>query len=424
MKITILNGNQPSTAFDSYLAALVQKLNIQENKVNLLNLRDLNLRYCTGCFGCWVKTPGTCSNPDDSERILEAVINSDFTLWAAPLRMGYPGELLKRALDKSIPLIHPYFAVVQGEAHHRPRYEHYPRLGLLVERENDTDQQDLEIIRWILGRNALNMKSHLEFSLTTEVSPGELAERISQQPGSPVSFPRDLGPTQGGEITPPHTLTLFNGSPRGRKGNTPIMLTRFGEGFASAPDRDYELLQLNRLNDLEEQVQAFQEADCVWLGFPLYTDAMPALVKRFIEALEPFKGHLDNPPIGFLVQSGFPEALHSRYVERYLEKLVSRLGSPYLGTIVKGGGEGVRMMPDGANRKLFGDLQGLGAGLAQEGALDPELLARVAGLERYPGWMVPVMKALVKVPVYSWYWNSQLKKNGVFEERFAQPYQN
>jgi multimeric flavodoxin WrbA len=424
MNITILNGSQSSKSFDSYLEALNQELQSRNQSVEMIDLRDLKLRYCTGCFGCWVKTPGTCSNPDDSGRMLEAVINSDFTLWAAPLRMGYPDETLKRALDKSIPLIHPYFEVVEGEAHHRPRYEHYPRLGLLVEREDDTNQQDLEIIRWILGRNALNMKSQLEFSLTTEVSPGELAERISRKTGSTVAIPRDLSPTRGVRITPPRSLTIFNGSPRGRKGNTPIMLTRFGEGFASAPDRAYKLLHLNRLNDLEEQVQAFQEADCVWLGFPLYTDAMPALVKRFIEALEPFKGHLDNPPLGFLVQSGFPEALHSRYVERYLEKLVSRLGSSYLGTIVKGGGEGVRMMPDGANRKLFSDLRGLGAGLAEKGSLDSKLLSRVAGLERYPGWMVPVMKALIKIPFYSWYWNSQLKKNGVFEERFAQPYQN
>ena len=89
-------------------------------------------------------------------------------------------------------------------------------------------------------------------------------------------------------------------------------------------------------------VQAFAGAECVLLGFPLYTDAMPGMVKHFIEALEPLAGRKDNPSLGFLVQSGFPEGLHSRYVERYLEKLAERLGCPYLGTIVKGNGEGVR----------------------------------------------------------------------------------
>jgi len=36
-----------------------------------------------------------------------------------------------------------------------------------------------------------------------------------------------------------------------------------------------------------------------------------------------------NPPLGFIVQSDFPEGLHWRYVERYLEKLAARSGSPY-----------------------------------------------------------------------------------------------
>ena len=43
------------------------------------------------------------------------------------------------------------------------------------------------------------------------------------------------------------------------------------------------------------QVQAFADAECVWLGFPLYTDGMPGIVKTFIEALEPLKGREDNP---------------------------------------------------------------------------------------------------------------------------------
>jgi hypothetical protein len=58
-----------------------------------------------------------------------------FVLWAAPLKMGFPSSLLKMALDKHLPLIHPYMLVDHGEAHHRKRYAHYPRIGLLLEKE-------------------------------------------------------------------------------------------------------------------------------------------------------------------------------------------------------------------------------------------------------------------------------------------------
>jgi hypothetical protein len=109
-------------------------------------------------------------------------------------------------------------------------------------------------------------------------------------------------------------------------------------------------------------------------------------------------------------------------VEGYLQKLAARLGSPYLGTIVKGGGEGVRMTPEKGTADLFGSLQGLGKSLAQDGRLDPDLLAAVVGVERYPAYLSPVFKVFTRLPVASWYWDTQLKENKTYEQRYAQPY--
>ena len=312
--------------------------------------------------------------------------------------------------------------VDQGEAHHRKRYDRYPRLGLVLEPEVDTDTRDLEIVTDIFSRLALNLKSKLEFSLPSATPVEELVNRIVEEPLSYLPIKKGLSPTVGASITPPKHLTIFNGSPRGNKGNTPIMLTQFGGGFASVAGRTYEMRNLNRLNDHNKFSQEFREAESIWMGFPLYTDAMPGLVKAFIESLDALREREFNPPIGFLVQSGFPEALHSRYVERYLEKLTARLNAPYLGTIVKGGGEGVRMMPRQRNAGLFKGLQGLGRGFAEKGILDPELLSDVAGVERYSPLLRPVFKVFLRTSAASWYWDSQLKQNGVFEERFAQPY--
>jgi len=82
-------------------------------------------------------------------------------------------------------------------------------------------------------------------------------------------------------------LAVFNGSPRGRKGNSKIVLDHFLSGFESNPKNSYELYYLNRLKDAKLFVQAFGEAETVLLVHPLYTDAMPAIVKHFIEQLEP-----------------------------------------------------------------------------------------------------------------------------------------
>lgn len=419
MKITVLNGNPDPSPFDAYLAQVKSSLERDGNSVTQLNLRNLKLRYCTGCWGCWVKTPGECASQDASLEIGRAVINADFVLWAGPLKMGFPAALLKMAMDKHLPLIHPYMVVDQGEAHHLKRYARYPRLGLLVEKEATTDEQDLQIVGDIHCRTGLNFKSRLEFCLTSETGVEELAGRIAGRPAGhrPLALPGRLGPTQGVAIRPPGRLTIFNGSPRGRRGNSPRMLEQFAQGFGG-PSEMHHLIQVK---STESFLQAFATAECAWIGFPLYTDSMPGVVKHFFEALEPLVGREGNPPLGFLVQSGFPEGLHSRYIERYLEKLAARLGSPYLGTIVKGGGEGIRIMPPEATQGLFAKLQALGAGLARNGRLDPAILAQVASPERFPAILEPVFRVFLRLPLAHGYFDGMLKENGAYNRRFARP---
>jgi multimeric flavodoxin WrbA len=418
MKFTILNGNPVTSAFDDYLRQLKGILESGGDQVTLLYLRDLNLHYCIGCFGCWVKTPGQCIARDASLAIDQSVISSDFTLWAAPLKMGFPSALLKAAIDKHLPLIHPYMVVDHNEAHHRKRYTHYPRLGLLLEIEATTDERDLQIVTDIFCRTALNFKTRLEFSLTTQTPVAELARRMSNSTRNPIALPQRLPATRGFAISPPNRLTLFNGSPRGRRGNTPIMLTQIAQGFAGPTDT-YHLV---RLKEIDQMVHTFSDAECVILGFPLYTDAMPGVVKHFIEALEPLADGRHNPPLGFLVQSGFPEGLHSRYVERYLEKLATNLGSIYLGTIVRGRGERTRDMTSEVNLPLFTNLRTLGANLATEGRFDPTILEAIARPERFPIFMWPVFQILLRLPMGHGYFDDMLNQNGTFPQRFAQPF--
>lgn len=171
MRITILNGNPDAgnLAFEQYTAGLSQALNDGGAQVTTLTLREMDIRYCTGCWACWVKTPGECQSKDESSVVRQAVINSDLTVMAAPVVMGYPSALMKKAVDKLVPIVLPYVTLVQGEVHHVARYPHYPRLALLLEPEASTDAEDIEIISDLFSRAALNFQSDLAFThLTTQ----------------------------------------------------------------------------------------------------------------------------------------------------------------------------------------------------------------------------------------------------------------
>lgn len=182
MRITLLNGipdeNHPE--FDQYLAELQKFLGGKGHPAQLLSLRDLQARYCTGCWACWVKTPGKCIFEDDSHQVCRAVIQSDFVLFASPVLMGYLSALLKKFIDKLIPLVHPYITVDHGEAHHWARYApgQYPPGGLLLEKPAGADEEDLEIITAIHERTMLNLKTRNAFTLLTDRPVKEVAHAI------------------------------------------------------------------------------------------------------------------------------------------------------------------------------------------------------------------------------------------------------
>ena len=217
-------------------------------------------------------------------------------------------------------------------------------------------------------------------------------------------------------------LTVFNGSPRGKEGSTEIFIEQLLAGFESLEGNSSERFYLKHVREVEEFRQAFSEAEAVLLAFPLYTDAMPGIVMAFIESLEPLCGREGNPLIGFMVQSGFPEATHSRHVEQYLEKLADRLGCVYAGTIVKGNGTSVSVMPPLMTRGLFEALRQVGESFGWTGEFDRAMLAKLARPERFPWWMVPLMTVRDLPFINFLYWDSELRKNGGYKRRFTRPY--
>ena len=182
MKITILNGNPHpgSIGFDNYLDDLSGLLESSQHAVAILKLREMDIRYCVGCFDCWVKTPGECIAADDSRDICREYINSDFALFASPIIMGFTSALLKKAHDKLIPLILPYFEIVHNECHHAPRYEKYPPLGLLLEKSKGADEEDIKIISDIYRRDAINLKASFCFTRLTSDPVEEVAGEINR----------------------------------------------------------------------------------------------------------------------------------------------------------------------------------------------------------------------------------------------------
>jgi multimeric flavodoxin WrbA len=164
MKVTILNGGmmQGESNFSVYLEKLAEKFR-ENHSINLYPLNQMNLHYCTGCWSCWWKTPGRCSINDDAEKIFRSFISSDFVILASPLMAGFTSSSLKKITDRLIVLLHPYIQLINGECHHQKRYEKYPDFGLILEKEPDTDNEDIDIVKNIYDRFAINFHCKKKF---------------------------------------------------------------------------------------------------------------------------------------------------------------------------------------------------------------------------------------------------------------------
>jgi multimeric flavodoxin WrbA len=180
MRITILNGEPESASnFQEYLSDVARRLASSGHAITTLNLRELDLKGCSGCFGCWVKTPGECAKRDDSAHICRAAIAADLLLLASPMTMGFTTALLKHAADQMIGLLLPNFEIEKGEVHHRARYAHYPNFGLLLGAGGDSDAEDIAITTEMWARMARNMKTRMAFTALASRSAQEVADEIA-----------------------------------------------------------------------------------------------------------------------------------------------------------------------------------------------------------------------------------------------------
>ena len=182
MKALILNGSDMEDEKTSELYDLVLgELKKMKWEVTSINLQDIDLAYCTGCFGCWIKTPGECVIKDDSASISEQIIDSDLLIYFTPVAFGGYSSILKKALDRQICLLLPYFQKVHREIHHKKRYEKYPSL-IAVGIMDKPDAEKEEVFKTLLHRNSINMWNpyHRAITHTKSQEPSEFCKNFNE----------------------------------------------------------------------------------------------------------------------------------------------------------------------------------------------------------------------------------------------------
>lgn len=90
-------------------------------EVELLFPHRMDVRPCLGCLYCWTRTPGRCVQQDDMAGVLGKLAESDVVVYATPLYVDGMNAQMKVVLDRSIPLLLPFFVERDGHCRHDRR---------------------------------------------------------------------------------------------------------------------------------------------------------------------------------------------------------------------------------------------------------------------------------------------------------------
>lgn len=120
-----------------------------------IDLSALNIANCVGCFSCWTKTPGKCVIRDDAVKVYPAIAKSDTLLYISRIKYGGYDTVMKKMLERAIPVQQAFIRLVDGETHHVQR-DVKPKNATIIA-YGDISDEEKGLFEKLVARNALNM---------------------------------------------------------------------------------------------------------------------------------------------------------------------------------------------------------------------------------------------------------------------------
>lgn len=170
-------------------------------------------------------------------------------------------------------------------------------------------------------------------------------------------------------------IVAFNGSPRGGKGNTHVMVESFLEGARAAGAETENIFLAHKKihhcmgcfdcwfktsgqcairDDMDELLPKLWDSDIVVLATPLYVDNVTGIMKNFMDRMIPMADphfakdehgecrHLSRrtrvPKVVVLSNSGFPEQSHFQVLKLFFRRVARNMNTQVIAEIYRGGG--------------------------------------------------------------------------------------
>jgi multimeric flavodoxin WrbA len=168
MNITILNGNHDrhNQEFDRYLDLYKVKMHNTEHYVRSFLLRDMKIMDLRSADS--IDSMDNKEIADDFRYIHNTLDETDLLIIASPLEQGFLTVLSKMILDRLTKVLQPSQYIPSPSPAGKTGIARLPLMGMIMQKEADTSEQDLLLNKLSGERIAANIHTVLDFCITTD----------------------------------------------------------------------------------------------------------------------------------------------------------------------------------------------------------------------------------------------------------------
>jgi multimeric flavodoxin WrbA len=163
MKITIFNGSPKAERGNTHVMVQEFMKGAAEGGAEVENvfLAGRQIGSCTGCYSCWMQTPGECIQRDAMDELLPKVLSTDILGFATPLYVDNVSGIMKMFLDRLIPIADPHIEKdEQGECRHPQRLRKLRKM-VIISNCGFPEQSHFQVLRIYFRRVARNTHSEV-----------------------------------------------------------------------------------------------------------------------------------------------------------------------------------------------------------------------------------------------------------------------
>jgi multimeric flavodoxin WrbA len=135
-KIVVIQGSprkEGASKTDILAKAFIEGARKAGAESETIYLREKKIKQCQGCFTCWTKTPGKCIFTDDVADIMQKINESDLVVFASPLYHFGIIALMKKFIERTLPMIQPFLVVREdGKTTHPHRKGYKDTQNILI----------------------------------------------------------------------------------------------------------------------------------------------------------------------------------------------------------------------------------------------------------------------------------------------------